>query len=110
MVLRELKWFIHMHERHPDRFFYFYEYGMDRTWLLELTDFLRLDPERTWLDEVLSGLSIRGKYTHSAIDVEHYKKLLDEHFAEYPQVYESLHKFVEPLPVEGSTAIEEVPG
>jgi hypothetical protein len=82
---------------------------MNTPWLLELTTFLCLAPERTWLAEVLPVLSTRGKYTHSAFNVEHYKQLLDQHFAEYPQVYENLHKFVEPLPVEGSTAIEEDP-
>lgn len=94
-VLQELRWFIEMHQLHPDRFFYFYEHGMDKTWLIDLTTFLHLDPETVWLADALSKLTIRAKYTHSSILLEQYKRLVDRYFAAHPQVHENLHLFAE---------------
>jgi len=89
-VLREFRWFVELQENFPGRFFSFYENSLDRNTVTQLADFLGIDPEKTWVDDVISNYNIRHPYEYTQEMKDCYFSLVDSHFDKYPAVGEQL--------------------
>lgn len=94
-ILDEIFWFAQLHERHPDRFFYFFEHDINRAMLIELAGFLLLDADEDWINNALSVMQIKPGYTHDPQLVEFYTAQVRERGARFPALTKDLLDFVE---------------
>jgi hypothetical protein len=92
-ILSEFLWFFGLHEKYPERFFYFYENRFDETLLLQLASFLQVTPDRTWIKDALDNYRINKTYTHDPKRIDYYRRLLPKYFLAYPSVMENLASF-----------------
>ena len=92
-VLGELLWFFELHARYPDRCFYFFENAFNEDVVLRLAEFLRLRPEKDWIQSVLANFTTRSSYEHDPEVIAVYDRFVDEHFSAFPEVARRLREF-----------------
>ncbi len=94
-VLDELLWVLELHQRYPNRFFYFLESEFDEDTVESLAAFLKLEPDEKWSQAVQDCFDIKSTYQHPADLVTFYKRLVKKKFAAYPDLEDSLLAFVD---------------
>jgi hypothetical protein len=94
-VLDEIRWVAGLQERHPDRFFHFFEYGMTRAMLVKLAAFLGLEPLDSWLDAALAAIRLKKGYEHEPALIDAYRRGIEERFEGHPELAAGLLYFVE---------------
>ncbi|WP_457675917.1 hypothetical protein [Thiolapillus sp.] len=95
-VLEEIRWFMELQDRHPERFFHFLEndFGPDKA--RALAAFLQLDPNPAWVSVVQEAFDIDRHYQHPTALTEYYRTAVDRQFAPWPRLQEKLQAFAIP--------------
>ncbi|MHC4937572.1 MAG: hypothetical protein ACYTHK_01225 [Planctomycetota bacterium] len=93
-ILDEIRWFADLAARYPGRFFCYYEHSVSREVLVELAEFLGLEPLEAWLDAALAAMKLKPGYDHAPELIEAYRRGIDDRFADHPEMAEALHRFV----------------
>jgi len=92
-ILLELRWFFQLQEKHPGRFFCFFENAFDSDVIHQLAHFMKLEPEKRWVDDVIANYNIRHPYQHSQDMINIYEELVNRYFEPLPEVKKSLASF-----------------
>ena len=92
-VLDEIHWVATLKEKHPNRFFYYFEHAISREMLIELAKFLELDIDEDWLSNAQSVMISKSHYKHDRELQLHYREMLDEKFSKLPELYNGLMEF-----------------
>ena len=92
-IMQEISWFMTLHEKHPDRFFYYIQNQFDRTTLVQLAEFLNLDPDEQWIKDALEVYVMRKPYSYTPGLIRQYKKSL-EHLNHIPELKSRLEEFI----------------
>lgn len=90
-VLREFRWFIDLQSNYPDRFFYFIENEFDKSMVLRLAHFLGIEPEPTWVDDVVRNYNIRHPHEYTRSMKDDYYKRVHSYFDAYPGIRDRLN-------------------
>jgi len=93
-VLDDILWFTSLQKKYPERLFYFFEHGFDRTTVDRLSSFLQLFPDVQWVNDVMSNYNIRHPYNYSDQDVDYYRETVLDRFRFNPEVRDQLLKFL----------------
>jgi len=93
-VLDDILWFTSLQKKYPERLFYFFEYGFDKTTVDRLSSFLQLFPDVQWVNDVMSNYNIRHPYNYSDQDVDYYRETVLDRFRFNPEVRDQLLKFL----------------
>ena len=96
-ILQQLAQFKTLHQRYPDRFFYYFSNAVERETFTDMAAFLGLDDNEEWPDSACAAYTVkqRNAYTHSAQDIAAYKELVHELFEPFPDMLPPLLAFVE---------------
>ncbi len=89
-ILKEFSWFFDLQRKHSDKFFHFFENKFNENTLLDLSKFLKIKPDREWINSALYNFQIKKRYSHAQNRVESYKSLIEKYFKDYPDTLESL--------------------
>jgi hypothetical protein len=92
-ILLEFAWVAALAERHPDRFFVFYEHTLTEDILRELAYFLQIEAPMTWLSDCRIALQLKPGYAHSAALTSYYRSRVEAHFPEPSPLRQSLLAF-----------------
>jgi hypothetical protein len=94
-ILDEFAWFAELQQQHPDRFLAYFAHEAGRESLKEIANFLDLDLNETWLGYTEGIFVIKSKYTHHKELIAHFRHMVNEKFALYPEFQEKLLGFVQ---------------
>jgi hypothetical protein len=92
-ILLELSWFFKLQKKHPDRFFCFFENTFNSETIHQLAHFLEIEPEKRWVDDVISNYNIRHPYQYGEGMISIYKKLVNSYFDPHPAIRHKLLSF-----------------
>ena len=95
-ILEELRWFLDLRKRYPDRFFCYFQNAFDTTLLQTLAAFLCLPADRQWMTAVEEAYSVKSPYRHAPARMATYQGLVDKLFAPYPEEQRALRGFIAP--------------
>jgi hypothetical protein len=93
-VLNEIHWFARYKEMFPNRFFYFFEHSISRNMLEDLTKFLMLDKDETWLRNAESVMISKSTYEYDKILIDYYQENVERLFSDLPDLKEQLLQFI----------------
>jgi len=96
-VLDEIHWVATLKEKHPNRFFYYFEYAISREMLVELANFLELDIDKDWLSKAQSVMISKSHYKHDRELQLIYREMLAKKFSKFPDLYSGLLAFTSDL-------------
>jgi len=91
--LLEIRWFLGLQQKYPNRFFYFFENEFDKNVVYMLASFLGIQSESTWVDDVIRNYNIRHPYEYTQTMKDNYGMLVNRYFEFYPQVKKHLESF-----------------
>ena len=94
-VLNELKWFLELRKKYPERLFYYFENNFSKEKLLKLAEFLGVEPDRQWCEDALATFKIKSSYDHSVDKIRFYNDFVVENFSAYPELLKHLLKFAD---------------
>lgn len=94
-ILDEIFWFASLKRQFPDRFHYFYEYDISHSMLVDLAQFLQLEPDEIWITNALAAMKINPGYQHDSSLVSFYQDYIDSKGASYPELSRGLLTFIE---------------
>jgi len=95
-ILETFLWFVKQKNEHDDRFMFFFQHEINRKLLMNLADFLELEPEERWINSSLKTFQIKpANYDHPGELIKTYKRLINQHFEDYPVFQEGLSKFLD---------------
>ena len=94
-ILQDIDWFLSLQARYPERFFCFYENAFNREMVCEMAEFLRLDCDPGWVDDVMSNYNIRHPYEHTNSMKTIYAGLVKQYFESRPQARRPLETFLD---------------
>jgi hypothetical protein len=97
-VLDEIHWCAELHDKYPDRFFYYFEHEIAKETLVRLAAFLRIPPDERWIRNALSVMKIKKPYRHKADLTAFYQEYVMRQFAEFPVLQQGLLLFTEKVP------------
>ena len=92
-VLDEIYWFVSLKEKFPNRFFYYLEHSISREMLVELAEFLDLDPNEEWISNALHVMVVKSHYEHDINLLTFYREKITEQFSRFPALKEQLLQF-----------------
>lgn len=92
-ILLELSWFFELQKKHPDRFFCFFENTFNREVVQQLAHFLKIEPEKRWVDDVIANYNIRRPYQYSQNMINIHEKLVNRYFVPHPVIRMKLLSF-----------------
>lgn len=92
-ILDEIHWVAALKEKHPNRFFYYFEHAISREMLIELAKFLELDINEDWLSNAQSVMISKTHYKHDRELRLLYREMLDDKFCKFPDLYSGLLAF-----------------
>lgn len=93
-VLDEIQWFAGLQQKHPDRFFYYFEHSINREMLCDLADFLGLERDEEWLENALTVMSVKPRYEADPGLSEVYRGEVEKRFSGLPGLRDGLLAFV----------------
>jgi hypothetical protein len=94
-ILDEIFWFAELKENHPERFFYFFEHEISAGMLVNLAEFLGLEPEEEWIANALSVMKIKSGYSHDQESIQFYKDYITGKKTRFPDLCNGLLSFTE---------------
>lgn len=94
-ILREFAWIESLRQKHPDRFFIFFEYEMGKQTLENLEAFLGLEHDEKWLQSALAAFQSKKHYTPPHELVASYRSAVLHHFAENSHLAARFMRFVD---------------
>lgn len=94
-ILEEYVWFCKLKKVYPERFFYFFQHEFSRNTLIQIADFLNIEPEKEWIDDSLKVFDIKSSYNHSEDLVQFYRKKTEKSFSDYHDFSKKLLCFVD---------------
>lgn len=92
-ILLELGWFFEQHGKYPERFFCFFENTFNSKTIHQLAHFLKIEPEKKWVEDVTANYNIRHPYQHSLDMISTYEKLVNSCFDAHPAIRKKLLSF-----------------
>ena len=92
-ILDELKSFLVWKKQYPGKFFYYFENEFEKATLLNLADFLGVEPNEKWCENSLEAFDMKSRYQHSGDIVDLYNKFVEEKFADFPEASAKLLQF-----------------
>ena len=95
-ILDEFVWFADLKERHPHRFFAFFEHDFGRHTLVAIANFLLLPPNNAWHVRAKEAFEIKSTYEHEPQLIDFFHRQVEEKFAQYRQFRRALMQFYEP--------------
>lgn len=96
-ILDELRSFLDWQEQYPKRFFYYFEHEFERETLLNLAEFLDVEPDEKWCENSLEAFDMKSRYQHAEATVDLYNKFVEEKFAIFPEASAKLLQFTNPV-------------
>lgn len=93
-VLNEFLWVCELEQKHPKRFFHFFENAFHPETVDALTAFLDLPVDDEWKQAALEAFDVDKHYQHDKSLIETYNRLVGEMFADYPEFAQNLKAFV----------------
>jgi hypothetical protein len=97
--LDAMKWFLELQDRHPDRFFHFYQDQLDANVLEELATFLGLSKDERWIRDTLGIYKLRRRDDYGPNVVSQYERRIASVFAGKAEVIARFNELVSPLAV-----------
>ena len=94
-VLGEFRWFLELHDRHSDRFFYFFEHEFGRPMLRDMAQFLQIEADERWYENAVRVFESQSPYHHSIELWEFYANAVRERFSSQPEFAGKLLEFVD---------------
>ena len=94
-VLDEIFWFADLKKRFPNRFFYFFEHEISQEMLVNLAEFLQLDPNEAWITNALSVMNIKSGYNHDSKLLRFYRDYVCDKGSRFPDLSKGLLFFIE---------------
>lgn len=94
-VLKELRWFMDLSGRWEGRFFHYFQHSWNRGTLNELAAFLELPADERWIQDAISVFRVKGSYTYTRPQLEHYRSEVNRLFENHPDFRERLLQFAE---------------
>ncbi len=94
-VLDEIFWFVDLKTKFPNRFFYFFEHEISRKMLVDLAEFLKLDPTESWISDTLAAMKIKSGYTHDTKLLRFYRDYVCDKCSRFPDLSKGLLAFIE---------------
>jgi len=94
-ILEEIYWFAGLQQRHPDRFFNYFEHSVSIEMLTHMAEFLQLPPDTEWLSNALAAMEIDSSYQHSPELIALYTSTIEQKQAEFPELSAQLMKFIQ---------------
>ena len=92
-ILNELKWFLDLSERYPQRFFFYLENSFDESTVYALADFLQVTPDERWVQSILASYQVKSSYQHDDEILDHYRFFVKNRFSDYPEIEDKLLAF-----------------
>lgn len=92
-ILDEIFWFAELKKRFPDRFFIFTEHEISHEMLVDLAEFMQLDPDKTWITNALSAMKIKSGYKHDSKLILFYQEYIRHKGAKFPDLSKRLAAF-----------------
>jgi len=97
-ILDEFKWVRGLERIHPDRFFIYFEPEFREETLVHLAEFLEVEMNEEWKRNSLAAFEIKKRYDHPEPLVMHYRRAVQERFADDEDFAAKLLRFVEAEP------------
>lgn len=94
-ILDEILWFKNLETRYPKRFFHFFEHDFNRSTILEMANFLKLEPLEIWCENAIAAFDVKSKYSHPKNLILFFSHQVERLFANYPDFAEKLLRFVD---------------
>ncbi len=92
-ILLELRWFFQLQQKYSDRFFCFFENTFNSEVIHQLAHFLKIEPEKRWVDDVITNYNIRHPYQHTPNMINIHEKLVNRYFESHPAIRKKLLSF-----------------
>jgi len=93
-ILGEFAWFARLEQKHPGRFFRYFEHEISREMLLRMAEFLQLAPDEGWLSKALVAMETKPSYPHDEALKNFYREQVDANFGEFEPWRAGLLRFV----------------
>lgn len=93
-ILDEYLWFISKKERYPNRFYYYFAHQDKKDTILEMADFLGLEPTQEWLELSIDTFRVTSKYQHGKEFISKYRNQVNKQFKKFPDFQAGLMKFI----------------
>jgi hypothetical protein len=97
-ILDEFRWFLELQDRHPDRFFCFFEHEFGGGTLRDMAQFLEIEADERWRENAIEVFQTQGSYHHSEKLCEFYGNAVRERFSGHPDFASKLLVFLEDRP------------
>ena len=96
-VLDEIFWFADLKKKFPNRFFYFFEHEISQEMIVNLAEFLQLDPNEVWIANALSVMKIKSGYNHDSKLLRFYRDYVNDKGSRFPDLSKGLLFFISGL-------------
>lgn len=93
-VLAELRWFVDLKHKFPDRFYFFYQDQLNSEGLKNLAEFLGLEANSMWINDVLAIYKLGVDRKHEESTLVLFEELVKKHFQGESQVRTRLMEMV----------------
>ena len=94
-ILDEIAWVRKNQRSYPERFFIYFEPEFDANTVVQLAEFLQLEPKDDWKQNALSAFEIKKRYEHPEPLVTHYRQAVQGRFSDDAEFANRLLRFVE---------------
>lgn len=94
-ILDEIFWFADLKKKFPNRFFYFFEHEISHEMIVNLAEFLQLDPNEAWIANTLSAMKIKSGYSHDSKLLRFYRDYVCHKGPRSPDMSKGLLVFIE---------------
>jgi len=94
-VLDEIFWFADLKSKYPNRFFYFLGQDISKEMLINLSEFVQLNPDEVWIENAISVMMIKSKYSHSNDLIRFYRDYVNDKGSRFPNLSKGLLSFTE---------------
>lgn len=85
-IVNEIAWFQDCRAAHPDRFFSFYQDGVDVASLDAMATFLGVASDERWRRDALACFATKPGYAHDESIVRHYRESVESRLRAHPDV------------------------
>ena len=92
-ILDEIVWLGELMESYPGRFHYYFEHEISEKMLVNLANYLGLDPNEVWLTNALKVMKTKPSYEHNSELSTFYRDYVTDKFSRFPVLSEGLLLF-----------------
>lgn len=94
-ILDEIYWFANLKKQFPDRFHYYFEHEISQKTLIDLAQFLQLQPKQDWLTNALAAMEIKSAYEHDSELLNSYQNHILKYQSRFPELSKKLLIFIQ---------------